>query len=67
MLLGNPEYTAELGRAAYQRCREMFDWQFVAQRWNSLLHGGAKSDALNSIDARAEMLPGFRVTSSCRY
>jgi glycosyltransferase involved in cell wall biosynthesis len=38
MLLANPEYTVELGRAAYQRCREMFDWQVVAQRWNSLLH-----------------------------
>ena len=39
MLLGNPEHAAKLGRAAHQRCREMFDWQVVAQRWNSLLHG----------------------------
>jgi spore coat protein SA len=38
MLLANPECRAKLGRAAYQRCREMFDWQVVAQRWNSLLH-----------------------------
>jgi glycosyltransferase involved in cell wall biosynthesis len=38
MLLGNPEHAAKRGRAAYQRCHEMFDWQVVAQRWNSLLH-----------------------------
>jgi spore coat protein SA len=48
MLLGNPEYTVKLGRAAYQRCHEMFDWQIVAQRWNTLLHhpvqAGAESD-----------------------
>ena len=39
MLLGNPKHTAQLGRAARQRCREMFDWQVVAPRWNSLLRG----------------------------
>jgi len=37
MLLGNPESAAKLGRAAHRRCREMFDWRVVAQRWNSLL------------------------------
>jgi spore coat protein SA len=36
-LLGNPEYTAKLGRAAHLRCREMFDWQVVANNWNALL------------------------------
>jgi spore coat protein SA len=41
MLLGNPNYSAKLGRAAHQRCHEMFDWQVVAQRWNSLLHSSA--------------------------
>ncbi len=41
MQLANPEYTVNLGRAAYQRCREMFDWQVVAQRWNSLLHSSS--------------------------
>jgi spore coat protein SA len=45
MLLGNPEYTLKLGRAAYQRCREMFDWQIVAQRWNTLLHGAVQAGA----------------------
>jgi glycosyltransferase involved in cell wall biosynthesis len=44
-LLGNPEYATNLGRAALQRCREMFDWQVVAQRWNSLLHSPAKAGA----------------------
>jgi glycosyltransferase involved in cell wall biosynthesis len=38
MLLSNPDYSAQLGRAAHQRCREIFDWQVVAERWNSLLH-----------------------------
>jgi spore coat protein SA len=45
VLLGNPEYTVKLGRAAYQRCREMFDWQIVAQHWNSLLQDGVKTGA----------------------
>jgi spore coat protein SA len=45
MLLGDPEYTGELGRAAYQRCREMFDWQVVAQQWNSLLQIRGKAGA----------------------
>ncbi len=51
MLLGSPECTAKLGRAAYQRCREMFDWRVVAQRWNSLLHSGAKANT--ELDRRA--------------
>jgi spore coat protein SA len=51
MLLGNPEYTVKLGRAAHQRCREMFDWQVVAQHWNSLLHSRAKAGA--EFDRRA--------------
>jgi spore coat protein SA len=51
MLLGNPEYAAKLGRAAYQRCHEMFDWQVVAQRWNSLLHSPMQEAA--EFDRRA--------------
>ena len=51
MLLGNPEYTVMLGRAAYRRCREMFDWQIVAERWNSLLRSSAKAGA--ELDRRA--------------
>jgi spore coat protein SA len=50
-LLGNAEYTVKLGRAAYQRCREMFDWQVVAQQWNSLLQNGGKAGA--ELDLRA--------------
>jgi glycosyltransferase involved in cell wall biosynthesis len=45
MLLGNAEYTSKLGRAAYQRCRERFDWQVVAQQWNSLLQNGGRAGA----------------------
>lgn len=37
VLLGNPEHVAKLGRAAYQRCRELFDWEVVSRQWNSLL------------------------------
>jgi spore coat protein SA len=43
MLLGNPEHTANLGRSAYQRCRERFDWQVIAEAWNSLLHRPAQA------------------------
>jgi spore coat protein SA len=42
-LLGNAEHTTNLGRAAYQRCREMFDWQVIADGWNSLLHRPTQS------------------------
>jgi spore coat protein SA len=45
MLLENPEYTVKLGRAACQRCREMFDWQIVAQRWNNLLRRPVQTGA----------------------
>jgi glycosyltransferase involved in cell wall biosynthesis len=45
MLLGNPEYSAKLGRLTHQRCCEMFDWQVVAQSWNSLLHERTKAEA----------------------
>ncbi len=45
MLLENPEYAAKLGRAAHQRCREVLDWQVVAEKWNSLLHSGMKAGA----------------------
>jgi glycosyltransferase involved in cell wall biosynthesis len=54
LLLGNPDYSAKLGRAAHQRCLEMFDWQVVAQRWNSLLH----SAAAKLFDARCKKLAG---------
>lgn len=39
MLLGNPEYVAKLGRAAHQRCRELFDWNVVSQHWSTILQG----------------------------
>jgi spore coat protein SA len=50
-LLGDPEYSRKLGRAAHLRCREMFDWQVVAQNWNSLLQSPQKADA--ELDRRA--------------
>ncbi len=36
-LLGKADYRAALGRAAYLRCREMFDWDIIAQHWASFL------------------------------
>jgi spore coat protein SA len=36
-LLADPEYRVPLGRAAYLRCREMFDWDVIADRWASIL------------------------------
>ncbi len=36
-LLERADYRAALGRAAYLRCREMFDWDIIAQHWASLL------------------------------
>jgi len=36
-ILGSPDYRASLGRAAYQRCRQMFDWDIIAPRWASFL------------------------------
>jgi spore coat protein SA len=47
MLLSSPDYSAKLGHAAHQRSRAMFDWQIVAQRWNSLLHSSAATAAEN--------------------
>jgi glycosyltransferase involved in cell wall biosynthesis len=46
-LLGNPEYARKLGRAAHQRCLELFDWQVIAECWNSLLRGLTKGAELN--------------------
>jgi len=45
-LLESADYRASLGRAAYLRCREMFDWDIIAQRWASFLEeagGGSGS------------------------
>ena len=38
-LLERADYRASLGRAAYLRCREMFDWNIIARRWASFLEG----------------------------
>jgi spore coat protein SA len=36
-LLEKPDYRFALGRAAYKRCHEMFDWQIVARHWATIL------------------------------
>jgi glycosyltransferase involved in cell wall biosynthesis len=36
-LLAQPADCAELGAAAYERCRKMFDWRLIAQSWAALL------------------------------
>jgi len=47
-ILGDPAHRAKLGSAALKRCREMFDWQVVAERWNSLLRSSAPEAAAAS-------------------
>jgi glycosyltransferase involved in cell wall biosynthesis len=36
-LLAQPDECARLGAAAYERCREMFDWRLIAENWAALL------------------------------
>jgi spore coat protein SA len=40
-LLEIPDRRASLGRAAYQRSRELFDWDIIARQWASLLVASA--------------------------
>ncbi len=37
LLLAYREYRSKLGRAAYERCRELFDWEVISSQWNSFL------------------------------
>jgi spore coat protein SA len=36
-LLGRVDYRTSLGRKAYLRCREMFDWDIIAENWACLI------------------------------
>jgi spore coat protein SA len=36
-LLSRPVDCAELGAAAYERCRKMFDWRLISENWAALL------------------------------
>jgi spore coat protein SA len=36
-LLARPADCAQLGAAAYERCRKMFDWRLIAENWAALL------------------------------
>jgi spore coat protein SA len=36
-LLAQPADRAQLGIAAYERCRKMFDWRLIAESWATLL------------------------------
>ena len=36
-LLASPRECKQLGDAAYERCRQMFDWRLIATRWADLL------------------------------
>jgi glycosyltransferase involved in cell wall biosynthesis len=36
-LLGDHRYRAEMGRAAYCRCCQMFDWDVIARHWADVL------------------------------
>ncbi|MGB6678062.1 MAG: glycosyltransferase family 4 protein [Terriglobales bacterium] len=37
-LLASPRECEQLGDAAYERCRQMFDWRLIAARWAALLN-----------------------------
>jgi spore coat protein SA len=37
-LLAQPKLRRDLGQAGYERCREMFDWQVIAEGWRALLN-----------------------------
>jgi glycosyltransferase involved in cell wall biosynthesis len=49
-LLAQPADCAELGRAAYERCRKMFDWRLIAESWATLL-----TDVVRSGDRLARL------------
>jgi glycosyltransferase involved in cell wall biosynthesis len=36
-LLAEPGRCCQLGRAAHQRCQQMFDWKIIADQWAILL------------------------------
>jgi len=36
-LLTQPQECRNLGRAAYDRCRKLFDWGIIAETWLALL------------------------------
>lgn len=36
-LLRQRDYRAQLGRATFRRCQEMFDWKVIAQQWSGML------------------------------
>ncbi len=38
-LLDDSDHRHSLGRAAYQRCRQLFDWDVIANRWAEILEG----------------------------
>ncbi len=47
-LLSRPQYRKELGAAAYERCRRMFDWRVTAEAWMMLLDRLAQGEASSS-------------------
>lgn len=36
-LLAQPQFCRRLGQAGYERCRQLFDWQVIAESWMALL------------------------------
>jgi glycosyltransferase involved in cell wall biosynthesis len=41
-LLADPEECRRLGKAGYERCLRLFDWQTTAEKWLALLHHASK-------------------------
>jgi spore coat protein SA len=55
-LLAHPADCAQLGRAAYERCRKMFDWQLIAQSWAALVE-----DVVRPRNPRAGSEPSWQL------
>ncbi len=51
-LLSRPQHRKDLGRAAFERCREMFDWRVTAEKWMTLLDRVAQRDPSTSAHYR---------------
>jgi glycosyltransferase involved in cell wall biosynthesis len=42
-LLARPDECRQLGRAGYERCRKMFDWNVTAEAWLDVLNNAARA------------------------
>jgi spore coat protein SA len=48
-LLTKPDERANLGAAAFERCRKMFDWRLIAENWADLLRDSVSANRLTQL------------------